>query len=99
MVLKYFWKLNLTQTKINIPGEHWTFISILFGDTALVTYHDSIQALSSNFNQFIQRITNFLQALNITGNIRCVVAQNSQQADGHSCALAVMLALAHGNIS
>ena len=86
----------------NISGGHWTFISIKFGDTVLVTYHDSIQALSCNFTQFIQPITDFLRALNITGNIECTVAQNPQQTDGHSCgvyALAGMIALAHGNVS
>ena len=80
----------------NIPGKHWTFKSIGFGGTVLVTYHDSIQALSSNFTQFIQPIMNFLRALNTNGNIEFTVAQNPQRSDYHSCgvyALAGMLAM------
>ena len=84
----------------NIPGGHWTFISITLGDTVLVSYHDSIQALSINFEQFTESITDFLRTLNITGHIKFSVALNPQQMDGHSCgvyALVGMLALAHGN--
>ena len=86
----------------NVPGGHWTFMSITFGDTVFVSYHDSIQALESNFNQFIQPITDFLRALNITENIEFTVAPNPQQIDGHSCgvyALAGVLALAQGNMN
>ena len=84
----------------NVPGGHWTFIYISLGDTVSVSYHDSIQALAFNFDQFIQPITDFLRGLNISGKIEFSVAPNPQQMDGHSCgvyALAGMLALAHGN--
>lgn len=74
---------------IDIPGGHWTFISITFGKQTRVLYHDSIEAMRYKFDDCRTPLNQFLTGIGCK-DISYNYAQTAQQEDGCSCGIFVL---------